>query len=376
MNMVLSLGVYPFLQRRLGEEGQGRMLFFTAIMGLAASAFGSGINYGRMKMSTRHKTVNGDYNIYLCVLAAISCGAAVTGYIIKGSGSGASLPGVIILVFSTAVRYYGDVEYRLTMNYRGFFIYYMLIAAGYAAGIFLYRFTRSWVCIFLCGEFAGLIFVGVTGKIFKGKLLSPSPYFKEDAKVCASLSAAYLMSDFVSYADRMVLSVVSGDVAADYYYIASLVGKMTSLLSTPLNGVISGHLAHYEGKFSRKLFAKILLALAGLALFISLMSILGSHVFVWLFYRDQYENVRALFPVANIGQVFFFLSNTVMIVVLRFASEKYQLLLGAIYVVLFFAAVLPLIWFYGLWGAAWGLLFVNVLKFALISAFGFIALSK
>ena len=109
---------------------------------------------------------------------------------------------------------------------------------------------------------------------------------------------------------------------------------------------------------------------------ISLMSILGSHVFVWLFYQDQYENVRALFPVANIGQVFFFLSNTVMIVVLRFASEKYQLLLGAIYVVLFFAAVLPLIWFYGLWGAAWGLLFVNVLKFALISAFGFIALSK
>ena len=377
MNMVLSLGVYPYLQRQLGEEGQGRMLFFTAIMGLVASAAGSGINYGRMKMSTRHKTENGDYNLFLIVLAAVSCLAALIGYIVRGGeANGATLPGLMLLIFATAVRYYADVEFRLYMNYRGFFFYYLLIAAGYAVGAFLYRFTASWVSIFLCGEFAGLIYVACAGHIFRGRLFAKSSHFGEDARTCASLSMAYLLSDFVSYADRMVLSVAAGDRASDYFYIASLVGKMTSLLSTPLNGVITGHLTRYQGGFTRKMFARILGLLCLLAVFLSAASIVGSHLFVWLFYREQYESVKALFILANTGQVFFFLSNTVMVIVLRFAPARFQLLLGVLYAGLFIVGVLPAIWFFGLWGAAWGLLAINVVKFGLISYFGFRALKE
>lgn len=36
LNMTLSFGVYPFLRSRMGAEGSGKMLFFTAIMGLMA----------------------------------------------------------------------------------------------------------------------------------------------------------------------------------------------------------------------------------------------------------------------------------------------------------------------------------------------------
>lgn len=376
MNAVLSLGVYPYLQKQLGEAGQGRMLFFTALMGLTASAVGSGINYGRMKMSTEHTTKNADYNRYLVVLALISCAVAIVGYLLRGEGSGATLPGIFLLIFATSVRYYADVEYRLTMNYRGFFFYYMLVAAGYVVGVFLYRFTRSWVLIFLCGEFAGLLFVFLKGHIFRPFWGKKSEYFKEDAKACAQLSAAYLMSDFVSYADRLCLSLIAGDIASDYYYIAGLVGKMTSLLSTPLNGVITGHLAHYRGKITRKKFAQIFGLLTLLAVALAALSILGSHIFVYLFYRDQYESVKSLFVLANTAQVFFFLANTMMVVVLRFAEAKVQMILGAVYCAMFFGAVLPLMWFYGLRGAAWGLLIINIVKFLLISAMGFAALGK
>lgn len=376
MNAVLSLGVYPYLQRQLGEAGQGRMLFFTALMGLTASAAGSGINYGRMKMSTEHETHNGDYDRYLLVLALISCAVAVIGYAVRGQGAQATLPGIFLLIFVTSVRYYADVEFRLTMNYRGFFFYYMLIAAGYAAGIFLYRFTKSWVGIFLCGEFAGLVYVCVKGSVFRHPFAAKSAFFRQDAKACTELSAAYLMSDFVSYADRLCLSLIAGDVASDYFYIASLVGKMTSLLSTPLNGVITGHLAHYDRKITGKMFAKIFGVLSALAVGIALLAILGSHIFVWLFYREQYEAVRGLFVLANTSQVFFFLANTMMVVVLRFAPAKTQMILGAVYSALFFAAVLPLMWFFGLYGAAWGLLMINIFKYLLISAMGFAALGK
>ncbi len=376
MNMVLSLGVYPYLNRQLGDDGQGRMLFFTALMGLVASAFGSGINYGRMKASTRHETKNGDYNLFLLLLAAISCLVAIGGFAVKKSASGATLPGIAVLIFVTAVRYYADVEYRLYMNYRGFFFYYLMIAAGYIGGILLYPVTGSWVSIFLCGEFAGIVYVTVTGHIFKGKLFAKSEYFTEDAKVCTSLSAAYLMSDFVSYTDRVLLSVLASDAAANYFYIASLVGKMTSLLSTPLNGVITGHLSHYEGKFTKKMLTTVIGLLLALAVIIITGSVVGSHLFVWLFYREQYGIVKDLFLLANAGQVLFFLSNTMMVVVLRFASERYQLVMGAVYTVLFFVIVLPCIWLFGIWGAAWGLFAINLIKFLLISGLGYLALGK
>ena len=184
------------------------------------------------------------------------------------------------------------------------------------------------------------------------------------------------MSDFVSYTDRILLSLLVSDTASNYFYVASLVGKMTSLLSTPLNGVITGHLSHYKGTVTKKMYAAIAAALLGLAVVITAVSVAGSHVFVWMMYRDKYETVKDLFLLANAGQVFFFLSNTMMVVVLRIASERYQLIMGVIYDLLFLTIVLPAIWFYGIWGAAWGLFAVNAAKFILISLLGFWALGR
>ena len=73
LNMTLSFGVYPFLRSRMGAEGSGKMLFFTAIMGLMASAVGSGINYGRMKASTRHETKNGNRKSTCCIFFHTNC---------------------------------------------------------------------------------------------------------------------------------------------------------------------------------------------------------------------------------------------------------------------------------------------------------------
>ena len=71
------------------------------------------------------------------------------------------------------------------------------------------------------------------------------------------------------------------------------------------------------------------------------------------------------------------MSNTMMTVVLRFAPERYQLIMGVIYAVLFFAAVVPAMYLYKIWGAVWGLLAVKCrFKFIINYNAGFLALSK
>ena len=116
--------------------------------------------------------------------------------------------------FVTTVRYYADVEYRLSLNYRGFFFYYLFIAVGYAIGMALYGISHSWVSIFILGEMFGLLFVTITGSIFKKPFFKKSQFFREDAKTCVSLSSAYLLSDFVTYTDRVVLPMTAGDAAS------------------------------------------------------------------------------------------------------------------------------------------------------------------
>lgn len=130
MNGVLSFLVYPFMEKVLGTAGQGKILFFTAIMGLMASACGSGANYARMKISTRWETVNGDYNWFLTGIAALTCVVTAAAIWIKGDSAGATGVGIAVLIIATVIRYYADVQFRLDLNYKGFFIYYMIIAAG------------------------------------------------------------------------------------------------------------------------------------------------------------------------------------------------------------------------------------------------------
>ena len=240
----------------------------------------------------------------------------------------------------------------------------------------LYGISHSWVSIFIFGEVFGLLFVTITGSIFKKPFFEKSQFFREDAKTCVSLSSAYLLSDFVTYTDRVVLPMTAGDAASYYFFIASTVGKMSSLISTPLNGVITGHLARYQGKITKKMLTGVFAALSALAVILIAGTTLGSHIYVYLFYREDYNVVKNLFLLANAGQVFFFMSNTMMTVVLRFAPERYQLIMGVIYAVLFFAAVVPAMYLYKIWVAVLGLLAVNVVKFLLITMLGFLALSK
>ena len=66
----------------------------------------------------------------------------------------------------TVFRYYGDVEYRLNLNYRRYFIYYFLIGIGYLAGFGIYRLTGQWVWIYLIGENRGTGFCRCYRKYF------------------------------------------------------------------------------------------------------------------------------------------------------------------------------------------------------------------
>ncbi|MBO4261753.1 MAG: hypothetical protein J5921_03955, partial [Clostridia bacterium] len=168
MNGVIQLLLYPSISKALGEDAFGDVLSMLAVVSVLATAIGTGVNYARMVAETKERSANGEFNLFLLIsmiyVAGISVGASVL--ILKEKGVLFNVLFIVLSVLSV-LRYYGDVEFRLKVNFFRFFVYYVLIAIGYVGGSFLVRFnvfggSYSWVVAIILGEALAVGFVCVT----------------------------------------------------------------------------------------------------------------------------------------------------------------------------------------------------------------------
>lgn len=378
MNGMLQFLINPTLNNWMGEAAFGNYQSVFAVVSIMGTTFGVAANYSRMVRSRDKKDTNGDYNVFLTVIAVLCVAVAAGTLLVYKSFNAAHFILLSVLTVATVLRYYGDVNYRMKLNYKGFFVYYAIITAGYCLGLLLFKFVSPvWMITILAGEVAAVLFVFFNGDIFKGKkLLTRSEHFGGTMKSVGVLSATNLLSAVAQQSDKIILGLAMGGEAVTTFYVATLLGKVISLLTTPLNGVLIGYLTKYEGKLTRKMIAVFALVLLGLGLIALLGCFIASEIFVKLFYPDVYADAEQYFFIASAGQVFYFISNCLMTVILRVASEKYQMYINMIYVAIYAATVIPLTMSFGIWGMAIALLITNGLKYAITSAVGFVKADK
>ncbi len=378
MNGMLQLLINPMLNEWMGEAAFGNYQSIFAVVSIMGTTFGVAANYSRMVRSRDKKDTNGDYNIFLTVIAVLCVAVAAGTLIVYKSFNAAHFILLTVLMVSTVLRYYGDVNYRMKLNYKGFFVYYAIITAGYCLGLLLFKFVSPvWMLTILAGEVAAVLFVLFNGDIFKGKkLFARSENFGGTMKSVGVLSATNLLSAVAQQSDKIILGLAMGGEAVTTFYVATLLGKVISLLTTPLNGVLIGYLTKYDGKFTKKMVAIFTAVLLGLGLVALLGCFIASKIFVKIFYPDVFSAAEQYFFLANAGQIFYFISNCLMTVILRVASEKYQMYINIIYIIIYAATVIPLTMSFGIWGMTIALLITNGAKFAITSIVGFVKTNK
>ncbi|MBR3868194.1 MAG: hypothetical protein IKM66_02665 [Clostridia bacterium] len=378
MNGMLQLLINPMLNEWMGEAAFGNYQSIFAVVSIMGTTFGVAANYSRMVRSRDKKDTNGDYNIFLTVIAVLCVAVAAGTLIVYKSFNAVHFILLSVLTVSTVLRYYGDVNYRMKLNYKGFFVYYSIITAGYCLGLLLFKFISPlWMLTILAGEVAAILFVLFNGDIFKGKdLMKRSPEFSGTMKSVGVLSATNLLSAVAQQSDKIILGLAMGGEAVTTFYVATLLGKVISLLTTPLNGVLIGYLTKYEGKFTRKMVAVFTAVLLGLGLVALLGCFIASKIFVKIFYPDVFSEAEQYFFLANAGQIFYFISNCLMTVILRVASEKYQMYINIVYILIYAATVIPLTMSFGIWGMTIALLVTNGAKFVITSIVGFVKTNK
>lgn len=370
LNGVIQLVVYPYLTKKMGADSFGTVLYLLSIVSIMASTFGTAANYSRLMSQTKREVSNGDYNIFLGIIYVLSIVVAAVSLLVLNSFTMLSFVSLAILIIVSVARYYGDVDFRLSLNYKGYFVYYTCIALGYIAGLAIYNMTKMWGIVFILGETLSLVYVKAKGTVLDRPVLGRSKCFKQNMKSMIVLSGAELIGAVILNADRVMLRVMLDGTSVTVFYTASIVGKIIALLTVPLNGVLIGYLARYKGKFTAKKFLGITGASALVGLVFTLICTGASFIYVKIMYADVYEMAKPYFLIANAGQIVYFISNTLMVVLLRFTSEKYQLYINIFYAVIFVAIAIPMTYFGGLQGIAAALLIINMLKFVVVAVIG------
>lgn len=368
-NAVIQFLVYPAISRRIGAEAFGHVLTMLSVMSVAAVSVGAGVNFARMANVPRFETENGDYNRFLLpgLVAVALCGTGTL--VCIGAAHPASWVLYPLLCVVSALRYYGNVAFRLEINYRKNFLFFLLLSVGYAAGLLLFRLVGLWETPILVGEILAVGYVVLSGTVLRRPFWKTSENLRKVRKSCAALSTAQLFINLTMHADRLLIGALLDGTQVTIFYVASLLGKAVAMLTEPIAGVAIGFLARTKS-FGRRQFllsALVSLVLGALA-FLAFIPI--APLLIGLLYPDVAAEAKPFFLIANGGQIIYFIANLLLVIVLRFAAEKYQLYINVTYSVLFFAVCIPALLHGGLPLFCTLVLLLNIVRLAAVLILG------
>ena len=372
-NMVIQFLVYPDFERTLGPDQYGVALSVLSMIAITAGTFGYAVNCARLLGVEKGRTANSDYNLILLILGVI--GSVIGIIYIVTQGITAPLPIIlyVLLMVTTMLRYYSEVEFKLNTNCFRYMIYYILISVGYAAGLLLFRVTGEWMLPLIIGEALSVLFVIIFGKIYRKPFIKPTACFGAVVSSMGFIFFSSLIDNITLQVDRiLLLSITRDGESVTIYYIASLVGKVISMLTLPINAILISYLVRYNGVLTKKLWTITITAATVFGVLGFGGCLIVSPILIKILYPDMLEKVLPYLISAILGQIFYFVSGMLMMVLLRFRGEKKQLIFNGGYAVIFFSAVAVGTALQGLDGFVYGILIANAIRFIGAIVWGFL----
>ena len=373
MNAVAQIVVFPLYARKFGNVGYGDLQYLMAYVNVFTVSIGSAANYARMVAPPDEREENGgDYNLLLLLVGLF--GIPFT-YLVRRFGGApmdhATYICYCLLFVAMAFRYYADVAYKITLNYRRYFVYYLLIGVGYVIGAILVWKTGIWPLGLLVGEALGVLYAYLSSAQLRHRALRPSPVWRRTLRAVLTFFVAEGVANLILNVDRILLKLLLGASAVTVYYLATLVGKVISVVIAPLNGVLIGYLARFDGRFTRRAMRWLTVGSTAAIVVGSLLCTLGGYVVLLILYPTEIEAVRDFLFVGSLAEVLYFVTSTVMVVLIRFAKKSYQVFINAIFGIFFFGLGIPATVMFSLWGFSIAMVLACAVRFVLAIYFGF-----
>lgn len=349
--VMLQLIIYPRTAAMLGGNEYGFMLTIYSIWIMLPNSLGNVLNNIKLlKLPEYQKLgIEGDIPILFrqwCIASSLVvfvviwfyCGSFDVTHIIIGSI-------IAILIFLKA---YLEVGFRIKLNFVSVLVNNTLLSIGFLVGYFVFCLTNIWELIYLFGYFFSSMYCAL-----KTDLLKEQPertplydYVKKDAY---SLVFSAVIMNLANYADKLVLYPLMGGMAVSIYYTSTILGKITGMLTGPINSVILSYIARWD-KSKAKVFSKVLLLGTIVCVIGYIITVLFARPVIGFLFPQWLEPVMEIIPLTTVTIVLTILISFLNPFVLKFCKMQWQIGINMIGAIAYFGSALILWYFMGLKG--------------------------
>lgn len=359
MQIVLQIILYPVLNKVFGEDTTGTILYFMGIVYIFPQAVGTALCNTRLISRKTMETTNGDYSKILVVSSVVSA-AICFAIAFKEERSWVFSIAFALFTIVYAFRMYALVEFRLKLQFKGYFIYHAIVSVGYLIGMGIYFLVHQWLIIFFVGELMGLGYSLIKGDIFKKE--KPIGNFKSNLKNNIMLLISVLLRDGVNQYDKVIIFTILSSNLVTQYNALSLIGKSMQMLINPVNTLIVSYLSAKDANMTKSKFRKFTLISLGAGVVLLLACQIGTPIYIKLFYSSFYDKAITFCFFINCGLILGFVASLFMATVMSQGKTTIYTIVQFVWGVLYISLAYVLTKKFEIMGLAWTGIIVNGMK--------------
>lgn len=374
---VLQLIVYPIVAKSLGSESYGFMLTVYSIWIMIPNSLGAVLNNVRLLHNDKYEDKNsiGDFALihrrWACLGALI---VFVVIWIYSGGFAFRHLAFGIVVSLFLITRIYLEVGFRLEFNYKKIVICNVCQSIGFLLGGVLCVMTDIWELIYLFGYGFGCIYAVLNTKLIHEKPFKTRRY-NDVIKDSYNLAVSVIINSSLGYADKLVLFPLMGGTAVSIYYTATILGKISSLLTTPINGVILNYIANWKND-SKNIFGKAFILSSIIATIGYLVTLLLGRPVIGLLFPQWVDEVMKYLPITTLAVMIGLVASVLQPFVMKFCAMKWQTIINGSAAAVYFIGALIFWKMFGLMGFCFGTVIGVIVRLVMLTTVYYINRKK
>lgn len=328
---MLQLIIYPQVAKNLGGDDYGLMLTIYSIWIMVTNSLGNVLNNIKLLRYPQYQELGEDGDVALLLRQWLAAGTAIVFVVINlYFGNFTLLHGILGSIVGALIflKAYLEVGFRIKLNFGYILINNALLSIGYLIGFFVFRKTGIWEFIFLIGYLLSCVFCEIKTRLLKEKAVRTS-IFQEVSKDSYSLVIAAVINNLINYADKLVLYPLMGGTAVSIYYTATILGKITGMMTGPINSVILSYISRWD-KSKAKVFSKILMIGAVIVAVGYGCTLLLARPVINLLFPQWIDEVMEIIPLTTVTIMLTVLASFLQPFVMKYCKMQWQIGISAI----------------------------------------------
>jgi O-antigen/teichoic acid export membrane protein len=375
--VVLQFIVYPVIANNISINKNDAFLVVMSILHIIVPATGIALCNTRLlnRKEQVDKNRSGDYMILLLIGGVINLFLVlIAGSVLIEELKSIDILFIIILSIIWMTKDYALFFYRENLNFLSILVNNLILIVGFALGIGVFYFLSfEWYFIFLLGYIAAMIHILTTTSLLKERFVK-TDRFIDTSRKAMMLSLSMLLGLLPSTVTSLILYPYGASLVS-IYYSASIMGKILSMIHTPLSSVLVSYIVKIE-KLSLKKYINLTLIATIFGILGYFVIIIVSKPILMLLYPLWSSESFLLVPFTAVIGICEFIIAIINPVILRFCSLKWQIIIKLYHSIILIVLGTIIISNSSLYNFAIFNMFLAISKVGIIFLIGFLQLRK